>query len=154
MKKVLYSVAALSILGFGGYLVSQNSNNKPVNKGNKSVNRIKTKSGLEYEIIHQGNGVAPKKGQTIKAHYTGWINVNGQPGTKFDSSVDRGEPLAFPVGIGYVIPGWDEGLMLMKVGDKFRFFIPSQLAYGTRGAGGVIKPNSDLIFDVELVSVG
>ena len=74
-------------------------------------------------------------------------------GTKFDSSIDRGKPITFPIGTGRVIPGWDEGLMLLKTGEKARLIIPSHLAYGERGAGGVIPPNATLIFDVELLSI-
>jgi peptidylprolyl isomerase len=108
-----------------------------------------TSSGLKIEFIKQGNGPKPQKGQVIEAHYTGTL----ENGTKFDSSRDRGTPLAFPVGVGKVIPGWDEGLMLMKVGDRAKLTIPSKLGYGAEGAGGVIPPNATLIFDVELVGI-
>ena len=86
-------------------------------------------------------------------HYTGWLNVNGEPAGKFDSSVDRGQPFTFVIGVGYVIKGWDEGVMSMKVGEKRRLFIPSQLGYGSRGAGAAIPPFADLIFDVELLEI-
>lgn len=108
-----------------------------------------TPSGLKIEFIKQGNGPKPQKGQVIEAHYTGTL----ENGTKFDSSRDRGTPLAFPVGVGKVIPGWDEGLMLMKVGDRAKLTIPPKLGYGAEGAGGVIPPNATLIFDVELVGI-
>jgi peptidylprolyl isomerase len=108
-----------------------------------------TPSGLKIEFINQGNGPKPQKGQVIEAHYTGTL----ENGTKFDSSRDRGTPLAFPVGVGKVIPGWDEGLMLMKVGDRAKLTIPPKLGYGAEGAGGVIPPNATLIFDVELVGI-
>jgi peptidyl-prolyl cis-trans isomerase A (cyclophilin A) len=85
----------------------------------------------------------------VSVHYKGQL-LNGQV---FDSSYQRNEPIAFTLGIGQVIPGWDEGIQLLKVGDKARFVIPSDLAYGSRGAGGVIPPNATLIFDVELVAV-
>ncbi len=112
---------------------------------------ITTSSGLKYEVLTAApaNAASPTKGQKIKAHYTGWL----ENGTKFDSSVDRGTPLAFNVGVGQVIPGWDEALLSMKVGEKRKLTIPSKLAYGARGAGGVIPPNATLIFEVELVSV-
>jgi FKBP-type peptidyl-prolyl cis-trans isomerase len=86
-------------------------------------------------------------------HYTGWLDNNGQPGTKFDSSIDRGQPFTFIIGVGQVIKGWDEGVMTMKVGEKRRLFIPASLGYGSRGAGQIIPPHASLIFDVELLKV-
>lgn len=113
------------------------------------------KSGLIKEVITPGaeDAARPEKGKRIVVHYTGWLNENGIPGRKFDSSVDRGTPFVFVVGVGQVISGWDEGLMSMKVKEKARLFIPSALGYGARGAGAVIPPNSDLIFDVELLEI-
>jgi peptidylprolyl isomerase len=108
---------------------------------------ITTDSGLQYVDIVEGSGDSPQTGQTAVVHYTGWL----QDGTKFDSSVDRGEPFAFSVGLGGVIPGWDEGVATMQVGGKRRLTIPPDLAYGTRGAGGVIPPNATIIFEVELL---
>jgi FKBP-type peptidyl-prolyl cis-trans isomerase len=110
---------------------------------------ITTASGLKYYVLKPGKGVAAKSGDKVKVHYTGWLTN----GTKFDSSLDRGEPLEFPVGQGRVIKGWDEGVTGMKVGEKRQLQIPSKLAYGEAGAGGVIPPNADLIFDVELVAI-
>ena len=109
-----------------------------------------TPSGLHYRMDVEGKGPQPKTGQNVKVHYTGSL-TNGQV---FDSSVERGEPIAIPIGVGRVIPGWDEGIMLLKEGGKARFMIPSDLGYGAQGAGGVIPPNATLIFDVELVKVG
>lgn len=109
-------------------------------------------SGLQYQIITEASKEAPqpKAGQSVTVHYTGWLNDNGKPGKKFDSSVDRNEKFTFTVGTGMVISGWDEGILLMKIGEKRRFIIPSDLAYGARGAGSSIPPNAELIFDVEL----
>ena len=106
-------------------------------------------SGLRYQIIQEGTGQQPVAGQTVSVHYKGQL----LDGTVFDSSYKRQKPLDFVLGQGQVIPGWDEGVSLLKVGDKARFVIPSDLAYGSRGAGGVIPPNAALIFDVELVTV-
>ncbi len=113
------------------------------------VGFTKTDSGLYYKVTKHGTGAQPKKGQTIQAHYEGRL-VDGRV---FDSSYARKQPLEFAVGIGQVIPGWDEGLLAMKVGEKRTLVIPPQLGYGARGAGGVIPPNAWLIFDVELVGL-
>lgn len=106
-----------------------------------------TPSGLQYEVLTEGTGAQPKASDTVKVHYTGKLI----DGTVFDSSVERGEPATF--GVTQVIPGWVEALQLMKAGSKWRLFIPSQLAYGPQGAGGVIGPNQTLIFDVNLIKV-
>jgi len=108
-----------------------------------------TSTGLKYIMLEEGKGEKPKKGDTVSVHYTGYL-LNG---TKFDSSVDRKQPFTFPLGAGRVIRGWDEGVALLKIGDKAKFIIPPELAYGTRGAGGVIPPNATLIFEVELLGV-
>lgn len=109
----------------------------------------KTASGLRYKIIQKGSGTKAEKGKTVSVHYEGSL-PNGQV---FDSSFKRKQPIDFQLGVGQVISGWDEGIQLLKVGDKARFVIPSDLAYGSRGAGGVIPPNATLIFDVELMNV-
>lgn len=109
----------------------------------------KTDSGLRYQIIQEGNGAKAEKGKTVSVHYKGQL----ADGTVFDSSYKRNQPLEFPVGVGQVIPGWDEGICLLNVGDKARLVIPSDLGYGSRGAGGVIPPDATLIFDVELMDV-
>ena len=108
-----------------------------------------TSSGLRYKILQNGEGKQAVKGATVSVHYKGQL----LDGTIFDSSYKRKQPIEFPLGIGQVIAGWDEGILLLKVGDKARFVIPSKLAYGERGAGGVIPPNAALIFDVELMEV-
>lgn len=106
-----------------------------------------TESGLQYEVIEEGNGAMPKAGDDVTVHYTGTLI----DGTVFDSSVERGAPATF--GVTQVIPGWVEALQMMKEGAKWRLFIPSNLAYGPNGAGGIIGPNATLIFDVELIKV-
>ena len=108
-----------------------------------------TKSGLRYQIINEGSGISPEKNNTVCVHYKGQLI----DGTVFDSSYKRDQPIEFKLGVGQVIPGWDEGITLLKVGDKARFVIPSYLAYGSQGAGGVIPPNANLIFDVELMKI-
>jgi FKBP-type peptidyl-prolyl cis-trans isomerase FkpA len=107
-------------------------------------------TGIQVEQLVSGNGEAPRAGDIVRVHYTGWL-VNG---TKFDSSVDRGEPFQFVLGRGQVIKGWDQGVAQMRVGDKIRLTIPPELGYGARGAGGVIPPNAPLIFEVELLGIG
>jgi peptidyl-prolyl cis-trans isomerase A (cyclophilin A) len=109
----------------------------------------KTESGLRYQIIQKGNGTQAEKGKKVSVHYQGALE-NGQV---FDSSYKRKQPIDFQLGVGQVIEGWDEGVALLKVGDKARFVIPSYLGYGSRGAGGVIPPDATLVFDVELMDV-
>ncbi len=116
---------------------------------------VSLENGLRYQVVAPAADAAnkPAKGKVVRVHYTGWLN-DGKDGlgNKFDSSVDRGQPFEFPLGVGYVIKGWDLGVADMKVGEKRRLFIPSALGYGSRGAGAVIPPNADLIFDVELLA--
>lgn len=108
-----------------------------------------TDSGLRYFILKEGSGVSPKKGDNVSVHYSGFL----LDGTMFDSSYKRNQPITFVLGQGQVIPGWDEGISLLTVGAKAKFIIPSNLAYGDKGAGGVIPPGATLIFEVELVDV-
>ena len=110
---------------------------------------MKTTSGLEYIEVLAGSGSQAAAGKTVAVHYTGKF----PDGKVFDSSVSRGEPIEFKLGVGQVIKGWDEGIALMKVGGKAQLIIPPALGYGERGAGGAIPPNATLVFDVELVAV-
>jgi FKBP-type peptidyl-prolyl cis-trans isomerase FkpA len=105
---------------------------------------------LQIEKLTTGSGPAPRKGQTVSVHYSGWLTT----GEKFDSSVDRNEPFAFVLGGGQVIAGWDQGVASMRAGDKVRLTIPSHLAYGEHGYPGAIPPNATLIFEIELLAVG
>lgn len=117
--------------------------------GNLAQGFKSTESGLRYKIEKEGDGASPNKGDTVSVHYKGML----ADGTVFDSSYKRNEPIEFPLGVGHVIAGWDEGIQLLKVGDQARLVIPSHLGYGGRGAGGVIPPNANLVFDVELVAI-
>ena len=107
--------------------------------------------GIVDLVVGQGDTAA--KGQRVTVHYTGWLDDNGNTGSKFDSSKDRNEPFAFSLGRGQVIRGWDQGVEGMKVGGKRKLTIPPELGYGTRGAGSVIPPNATLVFEVELLGV-
>jgi peptidylprolyl isomerase len=113
------------------------------------IGEVTTPSGLKYVDLVEGTGASPELGQSVTVHYTGTL----EDGKKFDSSVDRGQPFVFQIGMGRVIKGWDEGVMTMKIGGKRKLIIPAALGYGARGAGGVIPPNATLIFEVELLGV-
>lgn len=117
---------------------------------------ITTASGLQYDDTTPGSGATASTGQHVTVHYTGWLHdpsaADGR-GRKFDSSKDRGQPFAFPLGAGHVIGGWDEGVQGMQVGGTRVLLIPPGLGYGARGAGGVIPPNATLVFEVELLAV-
>ena len=112
-----------------------------------------TASGLQFEDTQVGQGASPARGQRCRMHYTGWLWVDGKKTTKFDSSLDRGDPFVFPLGQGRVIKGWDEGVATMKIGGKRTLLIPPDLGYGPRGASGAIPGNATLLFDVELLGV-
>lgn len=117
------------------------------------MNKFKTtKSGLKYAVLKPGKGATAKAGEVVSVHYTGWLQSNGN---KFDSSRDRGEPIVFRLGKGNVIPGWDEGIAGMQIGEQRQLVIPAKLGYGEQGTpGGPIPPNATLVFDVELVKIG
>ncbi len=136
-RSSLMAIVVLTfLLGVGGSMAESNQ-------------EVTTPSGLKYVDQVVGTGEAAAAGQNVSVHYTGWL----ENGKKFDSSVDRGQPFSFPLGAGRVIKGWDERVQGMKVGGKRKLTIPSDLGYGSRGAGGVIPPNATLIFDVELLGV-
>ena len=115
---------------------------------------VKNMSKLKKEILKSSsNPKTAKSGDLVTVHYTGWLNNNNEKGKEFDSSRKRGEPFTFPLGAGYVIKGWEEGVTGMKVGEEARLFIPSELAYGNQSIADIIPANSDLIFDVELIEI-
>ncbi|MBK1989722.1 FKBP-type peptidyl-prolyl cis-trans isomerase [Sphaerospermopsis aphanizomenoides BCCUSP55] len=131
-------------------VVTEEKNTLVASNDMSDANVVTTPSGLKYVELAKGDGTTtPQPGQMVVVHYTGTL----EDGTKFDSSRDRGQPFSFKIGVGQVIKGWDEGLSTMKVGDRRRLIIPSELGYGARGAGGVIPPYSTLIFDVELLEI-
>lgn len=151
MKRFLALLVIAGICGCSATIMPENFSDTD-GKG-KSTEKdgkvITTKSGLKYIDLKVGDGKEAKKGNTVFVHYTGWL----KDGTKFDSSKDRGTPFDFPLGAGRVIKGWDEGVEGMKIGGKRKLIIPPDLGYGARGAGGVIPPNAELTFEVELLEL-
>ncbi len=145
-KLTILIIPVLVALALSGMAFAQADTSAPTKVEGKSKS---TPSGVEYWDIAVGTGATAVAGRTVGVHYTGWL-TNGK---KFDSSVDRGKPIAFPLGAGRVIKGWDEGILGMKVGGKRQLRIPPQLGYGSSGQGA-IPPNSILIFDVQLLAVG
>jgi FKBP-type peptidyl-prolyl cis-trans isomerase len=138
---IIITLALTPASGLGGTMTTSETG--------PNANEVTTASGLIYSDLAVGTGDLAAAGKTVDVHYTGRL-TNGK---KFDSSVDRGQPFSFPLGAGRVIKGWDEGVQGMKVGGKRKLTIPSELGYGSRGAGGVIPPHATLIFDVELLGV-
>lgn len=155
MKKSLSClvVVILATSGCSWSASKKNDNKDVVTKKDNQVNTLVT--GLKYIVLKEAPAEAqkPTKGAKASVHYTGWLDNNGKEGKKFDSSVDRGQPFEFNVGIGQVIKGWDLGVADMKVGEKRRLFISPELGYGAFGAGNVIPGNATLIFDVELLAI-
>ena len=146
MKKTIL-IAALLLIAAGVvifFVFNKKENNEPLPEETNQMADL-----LKIEILKEGTGAAAKNGDTVVVHYTGTL-IDGK---KFDSSLDRGEPYSFPLGAGEVIAGWEQGILGMKVGEKRKLFIPSDLAYGERGAGGIIPPNAPLIFEVELLEI-
>ncbi len=152
--KLAVTAAALALFALAGVASAQDPKPAAAAGETKAAaaageTAVTTASGLKYEDLKVGDGTEAKTGDRVQVHYTGWL----ENGTKFDSSVDRGQPFAFPLGAGRVIRGWDEGVAGMKVGGKRKLTIPPALGYGERGAGGIIPPNATLIFEVELLQV-
>ena len=146
-QRLILIVSVVVIIVAIGALIYINSNKTTPTT---SSEMITTASGLQYQDITVGTGQEAKAGDTVSVHYTGYL----EDGTKFDSSVDRGEPFSFTLGTGGVIAGWDEGVAGMRVGGTRKLIIPPELAYGEQGAGGgLIPPNATLTFDVELLSI-
>ena len=150
-KNVVIILAGLIVLGIVGVFIAYNKNQEPQSdKINNLLNMNKfVKNGVQIEILKEGTGNEAKNGATVSVHYTGVL----ENGNKFDSSVDRGIPFEFTLGAGQVIRGWDIGVEGMKVGEKRKLIIPSELGYGQNGAGSVIPPNATLIFEVELLGI-
>jgi peptidylprolyl isomerase len=145
MKAIVPVILAVSLAIMSGSCARQ----KPYPGIQTDGKVVTTSSGLKYIDIVPGTGASPQQGQTVMVHYTGFLLDS----TKFDSSVDRNEPLTTPIGVGHVIKGWDEGVMTMKVGGKRKLIIPPQLGWGDRGAPPLIPPGADVVFDVELLSI-
>ena len=151
MKNISLACMALFIVA----IITQSCNQQPkvINTKPweiKTTDTITTESGLKYLVVKKSNNpTKAEKGMMVDVHYTGFLT----DGKVFDSSIERGNPISFELGTGSLIKGWDEGIALMNIGDKYRLIIPADLGYGTNGAGSDIPPNATLLFDVELVNV-
>ncbi len=155
MQKYMVTAAITAALLFGIFvMIYKKQTGGPMEQ--KKNELITLDSGLQYQIVQEGSGNQAKAGDRATVHYTGWLyepNASELKGMKFDSSVDRGQPFQFNLGAGMVIRGWDEGVALMKEGEKRRFIIPADMAYGDRAVGGIIPANATLVFDVELLKL-
>ena len=148
MKKI-YLIIILAILIIVGVYSVLFKNQKPNENQLQLNNNIQEIQDMKIETLKEGNGSETKNGDTISVHYTGIL----ENGTKFDSSIDRGTPFSFTLGTGQVIQGWDLGVLGMRVGERRKLTIPSELAYGSAGVPGAIPPNATLVFEVELLSI-
>ncbi len=159
MQKYIITAGIAAALLFGMYVMVYKKQPGVLmeQKNEQKKNELVTlDSGLQFQILQEGSGTQAKAGDVATVHYTGWLyepNASELKGTKFDSSVDRGQPFEFNLGGGMVIRGWDEGVALMKEGEKRRFIIPANMAYGDRAVGGIIPANATLVFDVELLKL-
>ena len=152
--KRLNIIGGLWLLSLALVASCQQSEEQTMGSNEQTSGAAVTELLLEDVVV--GDGAEAAAGASATVHYTGWLYAPGSPndrGTKFDSSVDRGQPFEFPIGAGRVIRGWDEGVAGMRVGGKRILIIPAEWGYGARGAGGVIPPNATLVFDVELLAV-
>ncbi len=153
MKKIYLIVIAI-IIALGVYVFSQNHFAKNNEESNANINNPENQNmnenqGLKIEVLTEGTGEVTKNGDIVSVHYIGTL----ENGTKFDSSRDRGTPFSFTLGAGQVIQGWDQGVLGMKIGEKRKLTIPSDLAYGVGGVPGAIPSNATLIFEVELLGI-
>ena len=147
MSYRLIIIGLAFLVGLGIYAVACTKKSSSDQAGVPGPATITTASGLQYVVLKPGDGAVAQAGRMVSVHYTGYLT----DGTKFDSSVDRGQPIQFTLGVGQVIKGWDEGVAGMKVGEQRKLIIPPDLAYGPQGHPPVIPPNSTLVFDVELM---
>jgi FKBP-type peptidyl-prolyl cis-trans isomerase len=153
LSTLVLATTLLTALPLAGPVLAQAPKEQPKEKTMEKpaeAKEVVLPSGLKYTDLKVGEGDEAKAGQTVSVHYTGWLQSNG---TKFDSSLDRKQPFSFKLGAGQVIEGWDKGVAGMKVGGKRKLTIPPGLGYGSQSVGGVIPPNSTLVFDVELLGV-